>query len=94
MFKCLALILLLVASTLMYGCSPEATPPISAIITVIMDPSLEEIKNKEPYAQISEHVLEAYKPDKDLFNRLFNAIDKMETRVDVSEFPLSVYEKV
>lgn len=93
-FQCLALILLLVASTLMYGCSPEATPPISSTITVVTDPSLEEIKNKDPYAQISGHVLEAYKPDMDLYNTLFSAIDKMETTVDVSGFPLSVYEKV
>ena len=73
---------------------PEATSPISATITVVTDPSLEEIKNKDPYAQLSEQVLEAYKPDKDLYNILFNAIDKMETTVDVSGFPLSVYEKV
>lgn len=101
-FQWLALILLFVASALIGGCSSETTPeptpkpapPISSTITVVTDPSLEEIKKKDPYAQISEQILEAYKPDKDLYNTLFNAIDKMETTVDISGFPLSVSEKV
>lgn len=68
--------------------------PISLTIAVVPDPSLEKINKKDPYAQVADYVLEAFKPDKDLYNALFNAIDKMETKVDISKFKLSVHDKV
>ncbi|NLB43440.1 MAG: hypothetical protein GX815_14555, partial [Clostridiales bacterium] len=72
---------------------PTAAPPIASSISVVPDPSLEEINLADPYAQISEMILETYKPNKELYNTLFDAIDKMETNVDVSGFPLSPFEK-
>ena len=101
----LIIALLVLPLVVMGGCSKRAIPtpeptlitpvtPISLTITVTPDPSLEEIKNKDPYAQVSKYVIKTYKPDKDLYNTLFNAIDKMETTVDISKFPLSVFQKV
>lgn len=96
------LVLLIVVSTVMSGCSknniqapaPTAITPISLTFNVALDPSLEEIKNKDPYAQASKYIIQTYNPDKNLYNTLFNAIDKMETTVDISKFPLSVFQKV
>ena len=66
---------------------------VSAVITVHADPSLDEIKEADPYGQISKMALDAYNPDRDLYNALFRAADDMEASVDVSGFPLSISEK-
>lgn len=103
-FLSLVLTLAMIASTMMVGCSKEIkeTPlktPIKAsevavTITVTDDPSLEELKSKDPFANASKYILETYKPDRDLYNALFKAIDKMETTVDISKFKLTVFQKV
>lgn len=100
----ICLLTLVVLSSMSVGCSGESKmgpkpvttqePFVSAVITVTADPSLEELKKKDPYEQISANVMEVNNPNKELYNRLFNAIDNMETTVDVSEFPLTTFEKV
>lgn len=101
-----SLFFIVIASALMGGCSkeikskpvpvtkPTSTPPISLAIKVELYPSLEEIKSKDPYANANKYIIKTYKPDKDLYNTLFKAIDNMETTVDIKKFPLSVFQKV
>ena len=57
---------------------PTQTPTISLTIKVALDPSLEEIKSNAPYANANKYIIRTYKPDKDLYNTLFKAIDNME----------------
>jgi hypothetical protein len=73
--------------------TPVQETPLTSTIKVVADPSLEELKKQNPFAYISKNTLEVNKPDRDLYNRLFTAIENMETTVDVSDFPLSLAEK-
>ena len=72
---------------------PTPAAPITVSITVVSDPSLEEITKLNPYAQVPDMVIETYNPDEKLYNTLFHAIDTMESTVDVSQYQLSISEK-
>ncbi len=74
--------------------TPIPSAPVTSAVSVVTDPSLQEISREDPYAQIAGYTLEAHHPDEALYNALFHAIDRMETTVDISAFPLSLYEKV
>lgn len=106
MIFCFIMIFIVMTSAIIGGCSkdtklkpepitkPTSTPPISLTIKVDLDPSLEEIKNNAPYDNVNKYIISSYKPDKDLYNKLFKAIDNMETTVDIKNIPLSISQKI
>lgn len=74
---------------------PDVIPsvPVIKTVAVIPDPSLEALIQSDPYAQLASYAREAYRPDRELYNFLYSAVEKMETEVDLSGFPLTDMEK-
>jgi hypothetical protein len=97
--------IILTTVILMTGCSQKNSQPNNTStntggkepevisIKAVADPSIYDQKKADPYKYIPKFSLSIGDPNKELYNKLFDAVDKGETTVDVSGFNLTNEEK-
>lgn len=89
---------ILATSMLLSGCSQKNTQQDNKELKVlsikaVADPSMYDQKKEDPFKYIPKASLDLSAPNKELYNKLFDAVDKGETTVDISGFNLTYEEK-
>ena len=71
---------------------PTATPapvPLLTAIGAVPDPSVAAADVADPYAALNRYTAAIYKPDREVYNLLYRAVDAMEPSADVSAYSLT-----
>ena len=93
--KIIAAILL---SAMLAGAGCAAKPDLAQAPKVVsmsaaLDPDPAVRGDPNPYARCHKDILGAFSPDRELFNRLYRAVENLETAVDISAFGASAFQK-
>ncbi|MDP4090264.1 MAG: transglutaminase domain-containing protein [Bacillota bacterium] len=72
---------------------PEKPAPLTLEAEAVMDPSVAAEDIGDPYTEINKYIMNIDKPNRDLYNTLFYAVNEMKPSLDISAYNLSYKEK-
>lgn len=73
--------------------APISSAPAVLSMSAALDPDLALHDDPDPYARCPRGVIDAFRPDHELFNELYHAVQAQETAIDLSDSKLSYMEK-